>query len=144
MRKKYWETTEFKSLSKKWEKKIEESGLVDVEVSIGDSRELKQNSSNVFRQMDQVRREAKENYFKRLSECIQTADFDCYIDMVVMHQKAQGAKIIEICVELAKQGHSRYRRTVRLIVRKYEDRWGIRHWTPDQLKYNWPKRQRTR
>lgn len=142
--KKYYQTDEFKELSEFWEEILKRNGLGDIEKQfntfLGEKRALKQNSPNVYRQMDPVRREAKELYFRELSRCLHTACFDCAVDRVVMVLKAEGAKIVEICAALEKLGMKRYRRTVRLIVRKYEDRWGIKIWAQDQLKYRWRKK----
>lgn len=141
MPKKFYQTTEFKQLSKDWEKRLEEEGLGSVEKTVGTGLALRQNSSNVYRQMDPVRREAKETYFRRLSQCLQTAAFDSGVDRIVMVLRAQGTKIVEICTHLAKMGMRRYRRTVRLIVRKYEHRWRVRTWKPEQLVYRWKPKQ---
>jgi len=135
MEKKFYLTNEFKSLSKEWDQKLESEGLGDVEKSLDGGRVLRQRSSNVYRQMDRTTIEAKEIYFQQLNSCLQAADFDSEIDKIVMSLKAQGAKIIEICAYLTEIGKSRYRKTVRLIIRKYEDRWGIRIWRPEQLNY---------
>ena len=141
MQKKFYQTKQFQELYNEWEKRLEQEGLGDIEKSLGTKRALKQNSSNVYRQIDPIRREAKELYFRQLSSCLHTACFDCSVDRVVMVLRAQGAKIVEICRHLATLGMSRYRRTVRFIIRKYEDRWGIRSWRPEQLKKRWKKKQ---
>jgi hypothetical protein len=140
MQKKFYQTAEFKRLSKIWEKRLEQEGLKDVEVSVGTEKVLKQNSPNTYRQMDAVRREAKETYFRRLGICLHDADFsgiDGSDDLIVMIFRAHGLKIVEICSYLTKIGMSRYRRTVRLIIRRYEHKWGIRNWKPEQLTYRW-------
>ena len=140
MAKKFFQTKEFKELSKIWEEKLNREGLCQIEKQIGEKRVLVQNSSNVYRQMESTRREAKEIYFQRLGACIYQAHFDCQLDRIIMTLKADGATITEICIQLLELGMSRYRRTVRLIIRKYEDRWGIRSWKPEQLKYRWKKK----
>ncbi len=143
--KKFYQTNEFKEISKEWEKRLEQSGLGDIEKDIGSfpfgERALKQNSSNAYRQMEATRRQSKEEYYQQLSSCLHDAVFDNEVDRIVMILKAEGAKITEICSALFTLGKSRYRRTVRLIIRKYEDRWGIRKWAPNQLRYRWKKRQ---
>jgi len=140
MQKKYYQTDEFRELAKEWEQILEDLGLPDIEKCLGEDRALKQNSSNIYRQMDPVRREAKELYFRELNRALHTACFDCSVDRVVMVLKAEGTKIVEICMALENLGMKRYRRTVRLIIRKYEDRWGIKTWTQEQLKYRWKKK----
>lgn len=143
MEKKFYQTPEFEELSEEWEKKLEAEGLADAEKSIGRQRTLKQNATNVYRQMDPVRRQAKELYFQQLGKCLHSACFDSGVDRVVMVLRAQGSKIVEICEALAELGMCRYRRTVRLTIRKYEHRWGIRIWKPEQLKYRWKKKPPT-
>jgi hypothetical protein len=143
MEKKFYQSKEFKELEKKWEEKLEHEGLPDIEKTLGQNRALKQHSSNVYRQMEETRREAKELYFRQLGMAIHQARFDTEIDRIVMNLKAEGATIVEICRFLRSAGSPRYRRTIRLIVRKYEDRWGIRNWSPSQLKYSWKKKPPT-
>lgn len=143
MQKKYYQTDSFRREAELWEKVLEQEGLPDIEKRIGEDYVLKQNSSNVYRQMDSTRREAKEIYYQRLATALLFASFDTEIDQIVMVLKAQGHKITEICKSLAAAGVGRYRRTVRLIIRKYEDRWGIRSWSPEQLKYSWKKKTLT-
>jgi hypothetical protein len=140
MRKKFYQTKEFKALAEQWEKKLAQDGLADIEKCVGSQRMLKQNSANVYRQMEATRREAKEYYYQQLSGCLYFSSFDSEVDRVVMSLKAEGANITEICRELLARGMSRYRRTVRLIIRKYEHKWGIRTWKADQLKYYWKKK----
>lgn len=144
MGKKYWETAEFRELAEKWEEKLEHDGLVDIEKCLKQERVLRQSSSNVYRQMEGTRREAKEIYFRELGKSLRSASFDSYVDLIVMTMRAEGAKIVEICDALARNGTRRYRRTVRLIIRKYENMWGIRIWRTDQLKYHWKKKRVTR
>jgi hypothetical protein len=141
MEKKFYRTDEFRRLSIQWEDRLAKEGLGDIEKQLGVKQVLKQRACNAYRQMEPERREAKEIYYREISACLHQARFDSEVDEIVMTLKAQGAKITEICQELLKKGMSRYRRTVRLIIRKYEDRWGIRHWSQDQLKYNWLKRK---
>ena len=141
MEKKFYKTTEFRNLAAIWEARLEKEGLGEIEKQLGDRRGLKQNSGNAYRQMESTRREAKEIYFRELCACLHQARFDCEVDRIVMTLKAEGAKITEICQALLNQGMKRYRRTVRLIIRKYEHRWGIRHWSHDQLKYNWLRKR---
>lgn len=141
MAQKFYETHEFKEVQKEWEQKLENEGLPDIEKVIGNHKTLKQSASNVYRQMEPTRREAKESYFRELSSYACSTSFDCEVDWFVMTLKADGAKITEICAVLWAFGMRKYRRTVRLIIRKYEERWGVRHWEPSKLKYHWKKKQ---
>jgi hypothetical protein len=144
MGKKFYETLEFKEVSKEWEEILEKGGLPDIEKQLGEQRGLRQNSSNVYRQMDPVRRQAKELYFQQLGKCLHSACFDENVDRVVMVLRARGSKIIEICEALAKLDMARCRGIVRFIIRKYEHKWGIRNWKPHQLDYQWRKKPPTR
>lgn len=143
MGKKFYQSREFKELADEWNERLEKEGLPDIEKQVGGRIVLIQNSPNVYRQMELTQRAAKEIYFQTLSQCIHEARFDSEVDQAVMVLKSEGAKITEICLALAARGMRRYRRTVRLIIRKYEDRWGIRNWKPEQLKYSWEKKTPT-
>lgn len=140
MEKKFYQTPEFKRVSTEWEHLLKEEGLeaIDQSQNAG-GLPIRRKEYN-----DPVWIETKAAYFQALEEQASQAQFDNEIDRIVMTMKAQGAHITEICRALLAIGMSRYRRTVRLIIRKYEHRWGIRNWKPEDLKYDWLKKQRTR
>lgn len=144
MGKKFFATPEFEALAKEWETKLESEGLGDIEKDVSYSALTSSRCSVGWRYWDATYIEAKALYFQSLEECVSRASFDNEIDKIVMTMRVQGARIKEICEALLAAGKSRYRRTVRLIIRKYEHRWGIRTWKPEELKYDWLKRQRTR
>ena len=145
MGKKFYETPEFKELSKEWEDILKRSGFIDSEKEIGTKRGFQQSAGGVFRNVrDPVRREAKELYFQQLTKCLHSACFDSGVDRVVMVLRSEGARITEICEALANVDMGRCRGVVRFIIRKYEHRWGIRNWTQNQLNYQWRKKLPTR
>ncbi len=144
MEKKFYQTKAFKKLAEAWEEKLAKEGLPDIEKTIGEVQGLKQSATHVYQQMERDRIEAKEKYFRDLSSNIHTTNFDNDIECIVMTLKADGARICEICQALEAIGQKRYRRTVRLIIRKYEHKWGIRIWRQDQLKYCWKRKPPTR
>ena len=138
MDKKYYQTKEFLTLEKEWKDKLKESGFKDIE---NGQNQLKQRASNVYRQADEITREAKIHYFELLVAHVELNKFDNEIDKLVMTLKSQGKKIKEICEQLEKKGKKRYRRTVRLIIRRYETKWKIKLWPKEKLTYNWrPKK----
>ena len=128
MAKKFYQTDEFLRISKEWEKRLEKSGFIDAEKG--------QQTVIRYRQNDNEWIESKALYYQALQECVSRARFDCEIDRIVMTLKAEGARITEICAALLANGFKKYRGTVRLVIRKYEAKWGIRTWKPEQLNYN--------
>jgi hypothetical protein len=128
---------EFKNLQKIWYAKLAKDGFDDQEKIVGNESKLKQNSANVYRQASQTEIEAKEIYFKSVSDKVNDlrTEFDSIIDKMIMACVSKGMFISETCKYLKDKGKSRNRETVRLIIRKYEDLWKIRSWKPDQLKH---------
>jgi len=135
----YWATEEFKELSKEWDQKLENSGFKDEETTIDGERVLKQQASNVYRQADVITKEAKLKYYQQLSSAVQKDPPTDPIHKIIMTMTAEGATIKEIVKVLAKKkyrlrAHGAIdRHTVGFIRRRYEMKWGIKHWNPKQL-----------
>jgi hypothetical protein len=140
---KYWQTKGFKNLEAIWELKLAESGFNDAETTIKNNRVLKQNSSNCYRQAPQVVRENKERYFSMLTHCMEYMPPKDRVDRLVMHYLSLGSKIREICEMIRSVGGPNHRQTIRFIIRRYEQAWGIRSWAPEKLDANW-KTNRTK
>lgn len=128
----FWKKTEFKEQQAAWYAVLKKSGFKDIEV--GD--QLKQRATNAYKQATRVERHAKQEYFLLLSQYFRekAPEFDDSIDFFVMHRFALGRSNREICDALEALGHPRHRKTVMFIRRKYENRWGIRKWSPEQLR----------
>jgi len=134
---KYWQTINFKELQKEWEDKLQTSGFVDAEKTIGGERVLVQNSSNAYRQAPEVVRESKIDYYMVLNFRLSKSRFRDEIDKIVMNLHAAGLKIKEICEKLEAIGKGRHRQTVMFIIRKYEHKWKIKKWSKTQLNPQW-------
>lgn len=114
-----------------WEKKLEQSGLIDIEKPIGKERYLRQNSFSLFCEND-LRLRAKAKYFDLLCEKVAHYKFNNPIEEFIICKTADGFKIAEIVRLLEEIGQTKHRHTVRFIIRRYEHKWGIRKWTMKQ------------
>ena len=154
---KFWRTNEFKNLQSEWEEKLKESGFEDAEKEVGGDRVLKQRADYAYRSSADATREAKEEYFQLLSSWVRIETqfdgekfFQLFLplpgvdplelkrtlspDRLIMEMTAQGKNIQEISRELKRRGMEKHNRdTIRYIRRRYEDRWGIRRWTREQM-----------
>ena len=126
--KQFWATSNFKELQKKWDKKLSKSGFEDIEKTVGGDRVLI-SSSNPYRDSaNTVMKESKEEYFRTMTQNAYHCKYDNTLDRLILTRYVSGATIKEICEEIKKKGSSKHRETVRLVIHKYEDRWGIRKW----------------
>lgn len=143
---KFWKSKEFEAKQKEWDRKLEESGFSDAEISKDGERFLKVRTSEImqrgrlFNAFTGISRESSEEYFRILSQKIsQEAAFEDELDRLIMERTAEGKTIKEISNELKKMlipGQTRNkhdRNTIRYIRRRYENKWGIRIWTPFQM-----------
>src|SRR5665213_3798234 len=120
-----------KALQKKWDRILAETGFEDIEKEIGGERVLKQSADYAFRRAEHTEtyREAKLTYHSLISEHLHTSIFDDASDRLIMERTAEGSSIAEISAELKDRGWRKFNRdTIRYIRRRYETRWGIRHW----------------
>ena len=61
-------------------------------------------------------------------------EFEDEADRLIMEWTAEGREIKEISIELKKLGMRKsYRNTIRFVRRRYEDKWGIREWKPEEM-----------
>lgn len=128
-------------LNPKWIAKKRKAAYSDLR----EDRTLKQSATAFLRyRRDCVGAENKRDYYQMLQRRVSQARFDSDLDRAVMMMKSEGALIVEICRALLKKGILKYRGTIRLIIRKYEHRWGIRHWKPEQMDYNLKNKKPTR
>ena len=67
--------------------------------------------------------------------CIKNEDWKDPVDKLVMIRHVQGKLIKDISQELKDRGYNKnHRQTIRFIIRKYELKWKIKNWKPEQLK----------
>lgn len=154
---KFWRSSEFKKLQSEWEEKLRQSGFEDAEKEVGGDRVLKQRADYAYRSSTTATIEAKEEYFQLLSSWVRIeTQFDgesffqlplplpgvdplelkrnISSDRLIMEMTAAGKNIQEISRELKRRRMEKHNRdTIRYIRRRYEDRWGIRRWTREQM-----------
>lgn len=92
--------------------------------------------SNSLKSNEYVR-ENKSDYYSLIMFYTENEKFTAEVDHVVMLRHAAGFRIQDICRELSFRGYPRHRQTVRFIIRHYENKWGVRKWTPIQLNPPW-------
>lgn len=137
-----WQTKQFKDLQAIWYEKLSANGFVDIEHVVGDDQELIQSATYPYRYNPSViERQNKQVYFEQLSKHVQEQVFSNEIDKLILSKRADGCQIKEIVDALIKVGYRRTRETVRFTIRRYENSWGIRSWTPKQLTANKKKKQ---
>lgn len=126
MPKKYWQTPKFKELQDEWYARLKKAGFEDAELTIGNRQCLKQFARNCYRQANDIERENKRRYFELLSSQFQKETFSDKVERLVLMRRTEGVKIKQISVELKAMNERCHRKTIRLIIRKYERKWGIR------------------
>lgn len=129
----FWTTQHFKALQKAWYKRLADTGFEDAEVLVGSELRLKQTAIPHPRDSELIRRECKEAYYQFVAQKVQETLFSSDIDRLILVWHADGKKIKHICDALESIGKRRCRQTVRVKIRIYEMKWGLRQYTPKQL-----------
>jgi hypothetical protein len=123
----------FLDLQHEWDEILRRDGFVDIEKE----GHLKQSAAAAYRNCGSVplESECKFAYFMLLEEWLQKEkDFACDSDRLIMHFTASGWTIQEISQELKRLEKPKHNRdTIRYIRRRYEHKWGIRSWKPQQM-----------
>lgn len=117
--KQFWTTKEFKELEKSWYKKLQKKGFTDSEKTVGTKRVLITASKTM------TENNGTEEYFRQLLKHSFEAKYDSPTHKAVMRRRALGWMIKDIAAGLKPPMH---RKSIRDIIHKYEDRWGIRKW----------------
>lgn len=133
---KWWLTKRFRALQERWYQRLADSGFVDAEVMVGGELRLCQNAHHAAPYEHPGQREARQEYYHLLRCLALVEEFDSEVDRVIMTMTADGAKQKEIEAALNELGirrpprflsdKRRCRESIRLCVRKYERRWGLR------------------
>lgn len=129
----YWKSPDFKALQESWYRRLEAEGFQDAEKVVRDELVLKQSANNSYRGQAELTRDIKECYYRILAQQLQEAEFRNEADQLVMTWHADGRKIKDIVVELERRGQRRCRYTVRIIIRRYEMKWGVREHSRQKL-----------
>ena len=129
----FWKTASFKALQKSWYRRLKSSGFQDAEDLVGGELVLKQVAAHPYRGSDELTRVTKEAYYRLLGNHVNQERFESEIDRTILTMFSEGRKIKHICEELIRKGMKRDRYTVRVRIRIYEMKWGLREYTPRQL-----------
>lgn len=126
MTKKFWTTPKFKKLQQVWEKKLEDSGFIDIE-NPQSTRFLKEAAPcHRYKRVDALTREARATYYELMGHWFFEEMFEDPVHEFIMRLKKDGLQHREISERLKKQGLKNSRETIRVIIRYYEHKWGIK------------------
>lgn len=133
---KFWLTNSFRALQRAWYQRLAADGFEDAEELVGEEVVLRQNAHHSAPYEHEERRVAREEYYRMLRCLAAVEAFDSPIDEVIIIMTAEGARQKEIEARLNSLGirrpprflseKRRCRESIRLTVRKYERRWGLR------------------
>ena len=133
----FWKTKQFKTLERQWEKKLQDAGFKDAEKTVKGERVLITSSVCVYRRRVEPveeKRTAATEYFSMLSTLFMKEVFHDESEKIIMELTAEGKKIKEISDILKERGMKKFNRdTIRYIRRRYEHKWGIKQWAPEQM-----------
>ena len=121
----FWRTKGFKKLQLVWNEKLKESGFKE---------ELENIASTSYGKASPLERETRLEYYLKVEECFNKTIFDDPAECIIMGLHAQGCDSREIGVKLLEAGISRHKRTILYTIKRYQMKWGIRSWTPKQMK----------
>ena len=119
----------FKKLQNEWYAKLRESGFADIEK---DERNVRQYSSNAYRQASLLERTTKLAYYTAMEHQAERYSFTSAEQRYVILRASEGAFISEIVKELKARSMSLHKHTVIRIIRRFEHETGIREWTAKQ------------
>jgi hypothetical protein len=123
----FWKTQSFHQHHRLWERKLKENGFEDCEIERKGERFLKQYSHNCYRQASPLERETRLNYYcliGRLANSI-TNERDKLI--LTLHSEGLTNQAI------LKLTGIKHRNTITHIIRRYQHKWQIRTWKPNQM-----------
>lgn len=129
----FWKSRQFKILYNSWNQKLKDSQFEDAEIDLKNDRQLKQRATNSYRQATELEREARLEYFLTIGNLANETRFPTALDEYVMLRHSEGASIKEIVAEIRDFSIRRDRKTIRYIIRRWQEIWGIRSWSPHQM-----------
>lgn len=125
---------EFRNLRAHWYRILAESGFKDIERFDGSDMVLI-DSKHHYRRTTEFERSMIEEYYDLIT-CKANSDDTLWKNPVhkhILQRHAEGAKIVTIAHELNKKGTPRSRNSIKVIIRKYEMKWGIKEYEPKEL-----------
>lgn len=136
----YWLSAKFKALQNAWYAKLEATGFEDAEVMVNGQMMLRQCAEHPLKEWSSLEVDTRATYYQALGILTETHDFQSIVDRTILTMFAEGAKIRTICEVLEHRGipslrqrRRRCRNTVTFTIRKYEQLWGLREYSPRQL-----------
>lgn len=129
----FWRTKTFQVLSRDWNHKLEESGFSDIEIDLKQDRALKRRAASCYEKASPLEREVKLEYFCFVSSLVNETFFPNELEKIIMTRHADGDTIEEIVQRIRSDGISRDRKTVRRIIRRWQMKWGVRHWSLKEM-----------
>lgn len=127
----FWKTKAFKNLETEWYEKLLKNGFVDIEQ---DENFLRRMTADIFRKkVSDVTNANKASYYAIISSYVQEESFKDEADRIIMTMVSDGARIKSISCVLKSKGFKNNRATVRFTIRRYEMKWGIKTYEPQQL-----------
>jgi hypothetical protein len=130
-------------LQRVWYRCLAEEGFQDHEELVGGECLLKESATHYRNRQDISSFNGREEYFLIMGQKLNEYEFDNDIDALIMTLHVDGRRINQICEELRKMGKQRSRVTVRIKIRTYQMKWGLRHYPPNQMNI-YPKKQAIR
>lgn len=130
---------EFKKLKALWDAKLNESGFVDIETQTAEPKLIQTSTgynSLVYLKASEEVRTATHEYLFQITSHIEKEDFESESHRIIMIMQSQGFKIKEIVEHLRLLQMPKNRETIRYIIRRYEQKWGIRGWKQEELSPN--------
>lgn len=126
---------EFMELQRQWYRKLAEQGFKDIEVMEQGDMRLCAASNVCFRYFDTYSMKFVEDYFRCMFQMVndETTVFANDIDRYILFRYCDGISQKQIVAELKDKGTPRCRRSIRVIIRRYEMAWGIKNYNRKQL-----------
>lgn len=141
----FWKSKAFQELKEEWDEKLKETGFEDAEKEVDGKTVLKRSSyfiSSRGKSRDNMK-EAEREYCQLLEYLVSREEnFEDRLDKIIMERTAEGKSIREISDELKdqpkiklknKMGNKSDRNTIAYVRRRYENKWGIKYWKPEQM-----------
>lgn len=114
----------FKQLLRTWNEKLKESEFRDAEVMVRGELVLRTpGGARRYERMDEISREARAQFFRRLSELVATAKFRTELERQILTLYAEGISQLAIQRRLNIKGH---RCKVYRPIYRWLRRWGIK------------------
>lgn len=143
---KFWQSKKFEDLNTEWRARLKASGFIDAEKEVNGELVLAHNRASEggfgshLRATPRAQRESKAEYFILLFQHVTREQaFEDELDRLIMERTAEGRRIKEISEELKSalpEGRLRskhHRNTICFVRRRYENKWGIKVWKPEQM-----------